>query len=118
MTAGNSMPGRPITRRRAITFVGAAAGLPLLAGRDSDPAPPVLKWRGQDLGAEARLVLAQPEAARAAGWQATSARQFDVAEARIPTRPPRPCADQSPQAPVRCKYSEISAEGGRRCGLC
>ena len=52
--------GRRITRRRVLTLIGAAAGLPLLAGRDSGRPPPTFEWRGQALGAEAQLLLAHP----------------------------------------------------------
>ena len=57
--------GRRVTRRRALTLIGAAAGLPLVAGRASRADPPVFEWRGQALGAEARLLLAHPDAAEA-----------------------------------------------------
>jgi thiamine biosynthesis lipoprotein len=65
---GRSARGRGLTRRRAITLIGAAAGLPLLAGRDSDGSAPRFAWRGRALGAEAGLILAHgyPAAARRA----------------------------------------------------
>lgn len=57
-------------RRRALRIVGAAAGLPLLvtpaarilAGRE---APPLRRWRGAALGAEAEILLAHPDPVRA-----------------------------------------------------
>ncbi len=61
---------RQVTRRRVLTLLGAAAGLPLVAGRAARGTLPVFEWRGQALGAEARLLLAHPdeaEARRAAG---------------------------------------------------
>jgi thiamine biosynthesis lipoprotein len=57
--------GRRVTRRRVLTLIGAAGGLPLIAGRASRGDPPVFEWRGQALGAEAQLLLAHPDAAEA-----------------------------------------------------
>lgn len=59
MTGGH----RLLTRRRAITLLAAAAGLPL--GASSRRAPPVFEWQGQALGARARLILAHPDPAAA-----------------------------------------------------
>ncbi len=58
-------PGRGVTRRRVLTLIGAAAGLPLLAGRAWRSDPPVFEWRGQALGAEAQLLLTHPREAEA-----------------------------------------------------
>jgi thiamine biosynthesis lipoprotein len=63
--ARRSGPGRRVTRRRAITLLGAAAGLPLIAGRAARSDPPIFEWRGQALGAEAQLLLAHPREAEA-----------------------------------------------------
>ncbi|WP_134726733.1 FAD:protein FMN transferase [Paracoccus luteus] len=51
-----------VTRRRFLTIASAAALVPL-AGRAA-PAAPVTQWRGVALGAEARLILAHPDADR------------------------------------------------------
>ncbi len=59
MTGGRHM----MTRRRAVTLLAAAAGLPL--GASSRPPPPVFEWQGQALGARARLLLAHPDPAAA-----------------------------------------------------
>lgn len=51
-----------VTRRRFLTIASAAALAPL-AGRAA-PAGPITDWRGTALGAEARLILAHPDAER------------------------------------------------------
>ncbi len=51
---------RPLARRRALTLIGAAAGMALLPMRlRADDL--VYEWRGQALGAEASLLLAHPD---------------------------------------------------------
>jgi thiamine biosynthesis lipoprotein len=56
-----------MTRRRALTLMAAAAGLPLLArdGGSAASAAPRFVWRGTVLGARAELVVAHPDAAAA-----------------------------------------------------
>ena len=56
----------PITRRRAMTIMAAAAGLPLIpfAGAALAAADPVV-WKGQALGAPATLILNHPDRAKA-----------------------------------------------------
>ncbi|SSC69885.1 unnamed protein product [Ciceribacter sp. T2.26MG-112.2] len=56
----------PITRRRAMTIMAAAAGLPLIpfAGAALAAVEPVV-WRGQALGAPATLILNHPDRAQA-----------------------------------------------------
>jgi len=57
--------GGRVSRRRALTLIAAAAGLPLL-GRDSalrGITAPRYRWRGSALGARAELVVAHPDAA-------------------------------------------------------
>lgn len=62
--------GRPVGRRRAIRLMAAAAGglgLAALVGKASaGEAPPLARWRGTALGAEASIALyhPDPEAAR------------------------------------------------------
>jgi FAD:protein FMN transferase len=47
-----------LARRRAITIVGAFAGMPLLASDRRAPAPAVLyQWNGTSLGSPSRLLL-------------------------------------------------------------
>jgi thiamine biosynthesis lipoprotein len=60
-------PARRMTRRRALTLMAAAAGLPLLArdGRTATGAAPRFVWWGTVLGARAELVVAHPDAAAA-----------------------------------------------------
>ena len=55
-----------ITRRRAMTIIAAAAGLPLIpfAGAAKAAAEPVV-WKGQALGAPATLILNHPDRAKA-----------------------------------------------------
>jgi len=58
-------PGRRMSRRRALTMIAAAAGLPLL-GRDGtaqDAGVPRYVWHGTALGARAELVVAHSDAA-------------------------------------------------------
>jgi len=57
-----------LSRRRAMTILGAAAGLPLLCGRDRPAdAAPLCQWTGTSLGSPARLLIYHPDRA-AAGW--------------------------------------------------
>lgn len=56
--------GSSVSRRRAVTLIGAAAGLPLLSGPIDTGATerlPVFEWRGRALGTDARLVLAHAD---------------------------------------------------------
>ncbi|MFH1553984.1 MAG: thiamine biosynthesis protein ApbE [Rhizobiales bacterium 24-66-13] len=56
----------PISRRRAIAIVAAAAGLPLLPFVDGAKAESqVVTWKGQALGAPATLILHHPDRAEA-----------------------------------------------------
>jgi FAD:protein FMN transferase len=55
------MNGRRCSRRRALTVMASAAGLPLLTPARAAERLPVLEWRGRALGAEARLLLANPD---------------------------------------------------------
>ena len=60
----------PITRRRAMTIMAAAAGLPLIpfagafAGAAKAAVEPII-WKGQALGAPATLILNHPDPAKA-----------------------------------------------------
>jgi FAD:protein FMN transferase len=52
------------SRRRVITILGVAAGLPLLATADQPRQPtPLLRWRGAALGCPSRILLHHPDAA-------------------------------------------------------
>jgi thiamine biosynthesis lipoprotein len=54
------------SRRRVITILGAAAGLPLLAAADQPKEPtPLHKWRGTALGCPSRILLHHPDPAAA-----------------------------------------------------
>jgi thiamine biosynthesis lipoprotein len=54
------------SRRRIITILGAAAGLPLLAAADQPEQPtPLRQWRGTALGCPSRILLHHPDAAAA-----------------------------------------------------
>ncbi|MCM5690432.1 hypothetical protein M8037_16855 [Sinorhizobium meliloti] len=58
----------PITRRRAICIMAAAAGLPLLDLRGrAEAAVAAVTWRGRALGAPATLILNLESQADAAG---------------------------------------------------
>ncbi|MBP1886037.1 FAD:protein FMN transferase [Sinorhizobium mexicanum] len=58
--------GNPITRRRAICIMAAAAGLPLLgSSTGAKAAAPAVTWKGQALGAPATLVLHLDDKAQA-----------------------------------------------------
>jgi FAD:protein FMN transferase len=57
------MTGPRCSRRRALTVIAAAAGMPLLASRGAAERTPLFEWRGRALGAEARLLLAHPDTA-------------------------------------------------------
>lgn len=60
-----------VSRRRAITILGACAGLPLLAGDYRPPASlPLYEWNGTSLGCPSRLLLYHPS--RTAAEQATA----------------------------------------------
>ncbi len=54
-----------VSRRRAITIFGAAAGGALLPGAAGAGAAPLREWYGAALGAQARIVLAHPDEAAA-----------------------------------------------------
>jgi thiamine biosynthesis lipoprotein len=52
-----------LSRRRAITILGAAAGLPLLTAADHSQQPaPLCQWRGTALGCPSRILLHHPDA--------------------------------------------------------
>ncbi len=54
------------SRRRVMTILGAAAGLPLLASADQPKHPaPLLQWRGTALGCPSRILLHHPDRAAA-----------------------------------------------------
>jgi FAD:protein FMN transferase len=53
---------RALTRRRAITVVGAAAGAPLLcAGDDAIKTVALYRWDGTSLGSPSRLLICHPD---------------------------------------------------------
>ncbi|MGA2125265.1 MAG: FAD:protein FMN transferase [Xanthobacteraceae bacterium] len=55
-----------LSRRRAMTILGAAAGLPLLCARDRPAdAAPLRQWTGTSLGSPARLLIYHPDRAAA-----------------------------------------------------
>ncbi len=49
------------SRRRALTVIAAAAGMPFLPSGSAAERTPVFEWRGRALGAQARLLLAHPD---------------------------------------------------------
>ena len=50
--------GTAVSRRRAMTIVAAAAGMPLLCGADRSPSAPLLhQWTGTSLGSPSQLLL-------------------------------------------------------------
>jgi FAD:protein FMN transferase len=56
-----------LTRRRALTILGVAAGLPMLcAGDRAAEAVPLCQWNGTSLGSPSRLLLYHPDRAAAA----------------------------------------------------
>lgn len=57
-------PTRPLTRRRALGVLAAAAGLPLTGTSRATASAPELEWRGQALGGPARIVLRHPDGPR------------------------------------------------------
>ena len=59
--------GTAVSRRRALTIVGAAAGLPLLCSADRSHSAPVLhEWTGTSLGSPSQLLLYHDDGATAA----------------------------------------------------
>jgi thiamine biosynthesis lipoprotein len=54
----------PLTRRRALTVLAAAAGLPLAGVAPAPARAPELEWRGQALGGPARIVIRHPDGQR------------------------------------------------------
>ncbi len=58
-------PASHISRRRALTIMGAVAGLPLLPSLGARAAVPLVTWEGSALGAPARISLAHPDRAAA-----------------------------------------------------
>ncbi len=61
--AGIPIP-RPITRRRAVLVLAAAAGLPLAASAplgELEPPLPVFRWRGRVLGVDAEMAFTHPD---------------------------------------------------------
>jgi thiamine biosynthesis lipoprotein len=62
--ASDRFPPAALSRRRAITILGAVAGLPLLgAGDRARDAAPLYQWNGSSLGSPARLLLYHPDRA-------------------------------------------------------
>lgn len=74
------MPGDPLTRRRALGLLGAAAGLPLVLGAGPATAE-VVTWRGRALGAPATLILHHPDRAAAERLVAGCVAELDRLEA-------------------------------------
>jgi FAD:protein FMN transferase len=57
-----------LTRRRAMTILGAIAGVPLLGALDRpSDAVPVYRWNGTSLGSPSRLMICHPDRVTAAG---------------------------------------------------
>ena len=56
---------RAISRRRAISIMAAASGLPLLGAKAASAAMTPVVWHGQALGAPATLILNHPDRAKA-----------------------------------------------------
>ncbi|MDH3230696.1 MAG: FAD:protein FMN transferase [Alphaproteobacteria bacterium] len=54
----------PVTRRRALTVLAAAAGLPLFGVPRAGARMPELEWRGGALGGPARIVIRDPDEQR------------------------------------------------------
>ncbi len=57
--------GKALSRRRAITIIGAAASMPLFGAAARGAGGEFHLWRGEALGAEASLTLWHPDPARA-----------------------------------------------------
>jgi thiamine biosynthesis lipoprotein len=70
-----------LTRRRAMTILGMAAGIPLLcAGDRAAEAPPLYRWNGTSLGSPSRLLLYHPDRAAAARIVARCAAEIERLE--------------------------------------
>lgn len=69
-----------VSRRRAITVVGSAAGVVLVPGLAAGARAPLREWRGAALGAPARIVLEHPDAAAAERLFAACAREIERLE--------------------------------------
>ena len=67
-TRGQPLPGgTAMSRRRAVTIVAAAVGLPLLVGADHSYSAPFLRqWTGTSLGSPSQLLLYHHDGATAA----------------------------------------------------
>ena len=62
MSPEHSRVMTPVSRRRALSVIAGAAGLMVApAGRNGPSEPPIYRWRGAALGAEASLQLAHPD---------------------------------------------------------
>jgi thiamine biosynthesis lipoprotein len=62
MSAQRSSGVAPLSRRRALSVIAGAAGVMLIPmARRSRSEPPIYRWRGVALGAEASLQLAHPD---------------------------------------------------------
>src|SRR4029077_7700404 len=58
--------GTGVSRRRALTIVAAAAGMPLLCGADRSHSAPLLhRWTGTSLGSPSQLLLYHDDGATA-----------------------------------------------------
>jgi thiamine biosynthesis lipoprotein len=72
---------RRLGRRRALSLIAAAAGLPLLAGRESRAAAPAVRWHGTALGADASLTICHPDRALARRLIGLALREIERLEA-------------------------------------
>ncbi len=80
--ASHRSPATPLSRRRALTVIAAAAGLALpgSAGASSGRRPALERWRGRALGAETTITLYHPEAAVARRAIAAAVQEIDRLE--------------------------------------
>lgn len=72
-----------VSRRRAITIFGAAAGSALLPGAAPARPAPLREWYGAALGAQARIALAHPDEAAARRLFDSCAREIERLEAEF-----------------------------------
>lgn len=71
----------PLTRRRALTVLAAAAGLPLAGAPRAAARAPELEWRGEALGGPARIVIRHPDRQRVRRTVEHCVREIDRLEA-------------------------------------